>query len=255
LRLGTTSYIIPDNIIPNARYLADKVDDIQLILFQSEDISLPTDEDVRILQEIAEGNDLTYSIHFPLDTVLGAEEPLRSQSVEKHIEIINTTLPLAPSAYIVHFNSDDKAHQAGTPSDDMARWLANNRKSMEEILAAVNVPSKEFCVETLSFPLDLVDDIIEDLNLSVCLDIGHLIVNGYSVEEHLDRYLDKTKSIHLHGTSGSNDHLDLSHLNPKVFDLLLPRITERDLNLTVEVFNEENFLKSMKTLEEYRSQT
>jgi sugar phosphate isomerase/epimerase len=251
LRLGTTSYIIPDDIIPNARYLADKVDDIQLILFQSEDISLPTDEDVQVLQEIAEANNLTYSIHFPLDTILGAEEPLRSQSVKKHIEIINTTRPLAPSAYIVHFNSDDKEHQTGTPSDDMDRWLANNRKSMEEILAAVDVPSAEFCVETLSFPLEIVDDIIEDLELSVCLDIGHLIVNKYSIEDHLDKYLDKTKSIHLHGTSGAKDHLDLSYLDPAIITLLLSRITDRDLNLIIEIFNEENFLKSMEVLKEY----
>ncbi len=255
MRLGTTSYIIPDNIIPNARYLADKVDDIQLVLFQSEDISLPTDDDVRILQEIAEGHDLTYSIHFPLDTVLGAEEPFRSQSVEKHIEIINTTLPLSPSAYIVHFNGDDKAHHGETPSDDMDRWLENNRKSMKEILASVNVPAGDFCIETLSFPLSIVDGIIEDLELSVCLDIGHLIVNGYSVKEHLDSYLDRTKSIHLHGTSGANDHLDLSYLDPAIITLLLPRITERDLNLIIEVFNEKDFLKSMKVLDEYHSQS
>ena len=32
-RLGTTSYIIPDDILPNVRYLAGKVKDIELVLF------------------------------------------------------------------------------------------------------------------------------------------------------------------------------------------------------------------------------
>ena len=36
-RLGTTSYIIPNSILPNVRYLADKVKDIELVLFESDD--------------------------------------------------------------------------------------------------------------------------------------------------------------------------------------------------------------------------
>lgn len=247
-RLGTTSYIIPDNIIPNARYLANKVDDIQLILFQSEDISLPANEDIKTLKKIATDNNLSYSIHFPLDTILGADEPLRTESVEKHIEIINITLPLDPSVYIVHFNADDKDHQTGAPSDNMPRWLTNNRRSMEEILKATRVPASKFCIETLSFPLNIVDDTINDLGLSVCLDIGHLLINNFSVQDHLDRYLDKTKSIHLHGTSGKNDHLDLSHLDPATLDLVLTTIANRSINLTVEVFNEPDFLKSMEVI-------
>src|ERR1041384_2488489 len=35
--LGTTSYIIPDDILPNARYLAGQVRDIELILFEVDD--------------------------------------------------------------------------------------------------------------------------------------------------------------------------------------------------------------------------
>ena len=40
-RLGTTSYIIPADILPNVRYLADKVDDIELVLFEADDYSNP----------------------------------------------------------------------------------------------------------------------------------------------------------------------------------------------------------------------
>ena len=249
--LGTTSFIIRDNIIPNARYLAGKVDDIQLILFESDDISLPSKEDIKTMREIGKDSALTYSIHFPLDTILGAEEPLRSESVKKHIEIINLTAPLSPSVYIVHFNGDNSNHRSGNASDDMPRWLANNRKSMEEIIAATDIDPTKLCVETLAFPLDLVDDTINDLGLSVCLDIGHLIVNNYSLEEHFDRYLDKTRSIHLHGTSGEKDHLDLSHLSEETLNLVLEKAANKNINLTIEVFNEPDFLKSLEVLEEY----
>ena len=38
-RLGTSSYIIPDDILPNVEFLADRVDDVELILFESDEIS------------------------------------------------------------------------------------------------------------------------------------------------------------------------------------------------------------------------
>ena len=33
-RIGTTSYIIPEDILPNVVFLADLVDDIELVLFE-----------------------------------------------------------------------------------------------------------------------------------------------------------------------------------------------------------------------------
>jgi hypothetical protein len=68
-RLGTTSYIIPAELLPNVIYLADKVDDIELVLFESDEISnLPDAATVKILKETAEQSDLTYTIHLPMDT-------------------------------------------------------------------------------------------------------------------------------------------------------------------------------------------
>ena len=36
-RIGTTSYIIPADILPNVVYLAGKVDDVELVLFEVEE--------------------------------------------------------------------------------------------------------------------------------------------------------------------------------------------------------------------------
>ena len=45
-RLGTTSYILPDDILPNGRYLAGKVDDVELVLYEVDEAqnNLPTPE-------------------------------------------------------------------------------------------------------------------------------------------------------------------------------------------------------------------
>ena len=76
-RLGTTSYIVPDDILPNARYLAGKVWDIELILFEVDDgpNNLPSPEVIDELSRIAQQHGLTYTVHLPLDLKLGEEGP------------------------------------------------------------------------------------------------------------------------------------------------------------------------------------
>src|SRR5512138_1637445 len=81
-RLGTTSYIIPADILPNARYLAGKVRDIELILFEVDDgpNNLPSPEVIDELTHIAQQHDMTYTVHLPLDLKLGEDGSDRDQS-------------------------------------------------------------------------------------------------------------------------------------------------------------------------------
>ena len=74
-RLGTTSYIIPDDLLPNARYLAGKVRDMELILFEVDDgpSNLPAPEVIEELSRLASQHDLTYTVHLPLDLKLGED--------------------------------------------------------------------------------------------------------------------------------------------------------------------------------------
>ena len=55
-RLGATSYIIPDDILPNVRFLADKVQDVELVLFEVDDgpNNLPGPEVIAVLQALAD---------------------------------------------------------------------------------------------------------------------------------------------------------------------------------------------------------
>jgi hypothetical protein len=74
-RLGTTSYILPDEILPNARYLAGKVRDVELVLFEVDEgqNNLPSPEQVNSLRELASQHDLSYTVHLPLDLRLGSD--------------------------------------------------------------------------------------------------------------------------------------------------------------------------------------
>jgi len=35
-RVGATSYVLPDHILPNVEYLAPMVDDVELVLFETD---------------------------------------------------------------------------------------------------------------------------------------------------------------------------------------------------------------------------
>jgi len=82
-RLGTTSYIVPDDILPNVRFLADQAQDIELVLFEVDDgtNNLPSAETVAEMQALAAAHNLSYTVHLPLDLRLGAEEDLRHPSL------------------------------------------------------------------------------------------------------------------------------------------------------------------------------
>lgn len=247
-RLGTTSYIIPDDILPNVRYLADKVDDIELVLFESKTASnLPDPKVVDALKILGEKNGLSYTIHLPIDIHTGhVDESVRQHSVERCRYIIELVKPLLPLAYILHLDGD----QRGTvPSKDISRWLTNHRRSVHEILEAVE-PEK-ICIETLDYPFELVEEIVQSLGLSVCIDIGHLLVSDENIESFLGRYLAKTRVIHLHGVQNGKDHKAIHHLDPSLLEQLFKRFArknEANCVMTLEIFNEKDFQASLNTI-------
>lgn len=249
-RLGTTSYIVPDEILPNVRYLSDKVDDIELVLFESDEISnIPDADVVSELIGLACEHDLTYTVHLPLDAYLGhGDEAVRTDSVGKCLRIIERTLPLDPFSYVIHFHGDKRGK---LPSDDIKHWQAQHRKSMEELLAIV--PGRLLSVETLDYPFGLIQDIVSDLGLSVCLDIGHVLMCGYDLDSYLKRHGPTARVFHLHGIVDGVDHRDISHLPDEVLSSVLVNASYRPGTvMTLEVFSAQDFHQSIKTLGRYR---
>jgi adenosylcobalamin phosphodiesterase len=248
-RLGTTSYIIPDDLVPNVEYLADKVDDIELVLFESDEISnIPDRQLVRKFYELAAAKDLTYTVHLPLDANLGSSsEKERISSVGKCLRIIERMAPLEPFAYIMHFHGDCRGK---CPSQNLAGWRASLEKSTAEILACGIAPG-DLCVETLDYPFELIEDIVFDHQLSICLDLGHLIYYDFPPLEHLERYLDRTRVIHLHGISEGKDHRAVSYIEPKLLSEMLAPLykdKKKERVVTLEVFNETDLVNSLKAL-------
>lgn len=244
-RLGTTSYILPDDILPNARYLADKVRDIELVLFEVDDemSNLPAPEVVSELAELAREHDLTYTVHLPLDLRLGSEGQEGHRSLVKARGVMERTRPLHPWAYVVHLD--------GINSGARATWVEQSARALELAADWAGDPAR-LAVENLEGTAEgLIQPVLERVAASRCVDVGHLWVDGLDPIPLMRRALPRTRVIHLHGIAERDHHSLLnvpSHqLNPVLEILLRENYTGV---VTLEVFNEDDFVSSRAVLEE-----
>lgn len=255
LRIGTTSYILADDILPNVQYLAPLVDDIELVLFESEGVSnLPSRQVIEQLAALATEHDLTYTVHFPLDIQPGSEDPsLRSECIASILSIIELTRSLKPFGYVLHLTPE----LYGTvPSPEVERWHECLGKTLQSLFEQTDISPRMFCIETLSYPFAYVQDLVERYDLSVTLDIGHVWLMGYDTSEVMDSLLDRTRICHLHGVKGGADHLGLNEGNTNQIEYFLKRLRlqgEQDgveRVLTLEVFSEAQFHASLSLMQE-----
>ena len=247
-RLGTTSYIIPNDILPNVRWLAPRIDDVELVLFESDAFSnLPSPDAVRELADIAEEHALSYTVHLPLDVAFGHPDPeIRRRSLDGCLRLADRMEPLSPFAYVVHFTGDRRSQ---TPADDMRRWLDGHRQALERL--AGRVGARRLCAETLEYPFDLVLPVVEELDLAVCLDIGHLMLMGRDVAAHFERLAARTRIVHAHGIIDGQDHKSLAACDTGVLSHLMSGLAQRQgspVVLTMEIFSESDFHDSMQVM-------
>jgi sugar phosphate isomerase/epimerase len=251
-RIGAPSYVIPADILSNVCHLSHKVDDIELVLFESDEISaLPESSTILELRQIAAQEDLTYTIHLPLDIWLG-DSPTseRQKSVCKCIRVIERTAPLAPSGFVLHCEKKNK--DLKTEADEV-RWRKNIEKSIEELLLS-GIPPEMLCIETLDYPFQLIEPIITEKKLGICLDIGHVQRHGFPLEEYINRYLEKSHIIHLHGVKAGRDHCEISAIGQKNLATILRGLnTDRQLDrvVSLENFNAAEFEASLSEMEKY----
>ncbi|MCP4687172.1 MAG: sugar phosphate isomerase/epimerase, partial [Desulfobacterales bacterium] len=192
-RLCTTSFIYPDRYAPNVRMLGPFVDEVELLLFESAPESLPTSREIQTLAGLAREFDLTFNIHLPTDISLCDPDPSRARgAAEIFRRIIRMTGSLSPTTYTLHLPYD----QASAGEDHIARWRDAAHEGVASLLEG-GVESRAITIETLDYPLDWAAPVISDLDLSVCLDIGHLVIHGFDPRRIFAEYRDQTTLIHL----------------------------------------------------------
>jgi sugar phosphate isomerase/epimerase len=249
-RLGTTSYIIPADILPNLHYLAGKVQDVELVLFEVDDgpNNLPTPAQVDEMNALAREHGLTYTVHLPLDLRLADDGSLRHISLEKARRVIECTRPLNPWAYVLHL--DGKAVRKNPSPEAYALWLEQAEISLRQVGEWAGGLEKLVVENLEGYPLDFYEPIFERVPISRCVDVGHLWLDGHDPLPYLRRALPRTRVIHIHGLA-ERDHRSLAFAAPGQLRAVLGELIHAGYDgvLTMEIFSEEDFLTSLEALE------
>ncbi|BBO88450.1 cobamide remodeling phosphodiesterase CbiR [Desulfosarcina ovata] len=205
--LACPSFIYRAGYAENVRHLAPFVDEIELLFFESRFAdSLPSQELIRELADLGREGDITYNVHLPTDIHPGHRQTAeREKAVRVLGAFIDRCLPLSPSTFTLHLNRDPADH-------DIDRWQAATAASLTEVLAG-RLTGRRISVENLDDTFHLAAPVIDALDLSVCMDMGHLMVYGENLNSFFDRWQSRIAIVHLHGVIGSHDHLPLDRLS------------------------------------------
>ncbi len=244
-RLGTTSYILPDDILPNVRYLADQVDDVELVLFEVDDgaNNLPTDDTIQELARLAVDQSLSYTVHLPLDLRLGAAGDAQHVSLQKARRVIERTRRLEPWAYVLHLDGREERYL--TDPAALKTWQDQAVKALEIVSGWAGTPEK-LAVENLEgYPADFNSPVLARFPAGACLDIGHLWRDGLDPLPGLEAALPHVRVVHMHGI-GERDHQSLELMPTDKIDAVLRLLVQLDFQgvLTLEVFNQDDFWTS-----------
>lgn len=155
---------------------------------------------------------LSFTLHLPLWSVEPSTplEPVRMGSVDAIIEVIDAVEPLDPEVYVLHATGALAAEFYRMNLPEMAKSLALKQfqggaiSSIQVILEETGIPSRKLAVETIEFPFELTLEMADLLDLSVCLDTGHILA-GFSGEiqmkDALKACLPRLAEVHLHDST------------------------------------------------------
>jgi len=244
-KIGTTSFIYPDSYGQNVKMLAPYLDEIELILFENTPNSLPSKHEIKELFSLSNEYDLSYNIHLPLDISLGAPDASkRHYAIETIKQVMDLTASLSPTTYTLHLPYETIDSESGR----IKRWKERTYLSMETLCAS-GFNSRTISIETLNYPIEWVEEILIDFNLSICMDLGHLILYGLDMKDVFDRYKHRTSIIHLHGANDRCDHQPLDLLSKSNLKTILLMLKQFKGIVSLEVFSYDHLNTSLKYLE------
>jgi sugar phosphate isomerase/epimerase len=246
-RLGTTSYILPEAIIPNLRFLGPLFDEIELVLFDSRNpYDLPSEADVAEMAVIGKNLGVTYNIHLPTDIYLGsANAHERREACETILRFYGRMLPLAPTAYILHFERETRV---GDDLPALAEWRRLLRASISYLLDQGLAPEL-MAVENIDYPFSWVDILADEFGLKFCLDLGHFLRQNVNLSTIFNRYRDRTFMLHLHGVN-HKDHQALTLIPQDNWLAIQQILRQYRQGVSIEVFSLDDLRESLIRLKE-----
>jgi hypothetical protein len=248
-KVGCTSYVIPDMIVPNVLLMSNIIDDVELLFFESaKGSSFLSNEELKELEIISKNDGISYSIHCPIDICAGLNDKISQERFVFQIEqIIRETETLPVSGFIVHLDGLPAAYN----SDEEILWVENVNKICKKISTINKIDTSKICIENLSYNPGLNVEIISKYNFSACIDIGHLWLNKHDWKTYCNCMLPLTKTMHLHGVSHNKDHRSIKENDlTQLTDFIQNYLMYYKQVLTIETFKKDSTFDSLEILGE-----
>lgn len=248
--IGSTSYVEPADVLANVRVLAREVDDIELVFFDF-GMGPPDEETVKELANIARDEGISYTVHLPINVYPVNPDPAYAYIATKILEdFIKATLPLEPRAYILHLETKGK-NKIPYPEETMAGWPGRARESLVRILKNISEPRLLALENQPEYPASRLFPIIDELNLSFCLDVGHATKIGEDPAGLASTGRIRPRIIHFYRMAENGLHEAASLPLTDEEKRMIRWLKESGYGgvLTLEVFSREHFEKSLQALE------
>lgn len=247
-RLGTTSFIYPDHIVPNVRKTGGLVDEIELLVFESiPETVLPTRADITELACLSRDLGVGYNVHLPTDVSLtGSAAKDRQKAADTMARVVELCAPLSPSTHTLHlemgFERDKK---------EITAWQERARDGLDRLIPLLGDP-RTVSLETLDYSPALLQPLAEAHDVGICIDAGHHFLYDYDLAHSFKMFKDRLALVHLHGVAcsptGKKDHTSLDHLAPSQMHLVRSLLAGYEGTVSLEVFNRQNLNRSLTVL-------
>ncbi|MGM9998690.1 MAG: cobamide remodeling phosphodiesterase CbiR [Candidatus Bruticola sp.] len=255
LAIGASGCTWEASIVDNVRRLAPYVDNIEIIVYEYENLSnYPGPADLREMAELALQFDCSYTVHLPASlSVHPLHKSWQRQALDEWSRAVETLSCLSPRAYVWHWESEILAQR---PSADLGNWLEVTEQMAQAFLDTGLLQPDQLCVENLEYDYALILPLIRRLGLSVCLDVGHAWKNGSFTPKFWNEIKPELGAVHLHGVQSRSglDHIAIqpeNRSNLRAFSTALVNFLHhnskfgqtdeagrlRKLPLTLEVFS------------------
>jgi len=244
--IGTTSFIYPDDYVPNVKALGPYLENIELLLFESSHTdSLPSKQVIAELAVLAKDFNLTYNVHLPTDISISSRDAQQQRmAVETIIRVAERVAPLFPTTLTLHapYQEDSLAE------DKVKAWQEQVIKNLAKIVAG-GTPAQLISIENLDYPFEILVPVISDLDLTICLDCGHLMLHGDDIQKFFKTHSARIAIIHLYGVEKNHFHGGLDRLPEKLILPTLRLLAKFKGIVSLEVFSYAHLDASLKLME------
>lgn len=252
-RVAAPSVVIPAGVAENARFLAGRVDEVGLCLFESR-ACLEYDSD-DLPPDLA-SLPLRWHVHLPVDLPWPQAQPARpaqparlaANAAAAVVARLMTLVPgLAPRAAVLHPPQGSPAQQRALLADFAKHW----RQGVDEPPSPPALRHIPLLLENVAHSdvACLGQDFLHDHELGLCLDVGHLL--GYAQENLLRSALpSEARLLHWSAPGNGDQHLPLTALTPAQSRIARRIMAVAPCSAThlVEVFKWEGLAASLPVL-------